>query len=257
VSQIFNRPNLFITRQFLKAEHFLTQGLVCADHILFIEDSGHFAVPPHLATKLTFVGPVVRSFAYTSQDRLRARQELGIDDSTKVVSVFFDAQSGIGVPVFQIVLDAFDKLPLINKVLIWVAGSDTRRLQRRIGNRTDVLIKESDWQIDRLMVATDLAITKANYTTVLELDTLGVPSIGLLNGHNPVDEFYTRQRPSVIPLELSSLSVGMLTQRMISLLTSSFPIDKEDFDPTVRAIGTVRAAERIASYLSEFAPIPR
>ena len=51
-----------------------------------------------------------------------------------------------------------------------------------------VEVMERDWQVDRLMVASDLVVTKANRNTVVELGYLGIPSISLASRLNPMDE---------------------------------------------------------------------
>ncbi|MCS7264886.1 MAG: hypothetical protein NZ805_08655 [Armatimonadetes bacterium] len=246
IARLFNIPALFITHWFLEPEHFLMQSLACADQILFIEECGQFSVPPYLVGKVRYVGPVLRSFNYTLKDKPLARQELKIANDTVVISVFPGVCSETIAPAFQLVLEAFDILPFQKKMLIWIGGSDTTRLQKRVSNRADVLVKKSDWQIDRLMVATDLAITKANYTTVLELDALGVPSIALLHGHNPIDEIYAKQRKTVTPLDLYSLSAEALAQTVESILRCPLPPDPS------RINALTKGAERAAQFIKEF-----
>lgn len=246
-ARLFNKPALFITHWFLEPEHFLMQSLVCADHILFIEESGCFPVPPYLVGKVTFIGPILRSFNYTPQDRPRARRELKISDATKVILVFSGMWSEAVAPSFQLILSAFNLLSYPDKLLIWIAGRDAQQLQKKVGNIDNIIVKEVDWEIDRLMVATDLGITKSSYTTVLELDALGIPSIALLHGHNPVDETYAKRRKNVTPLDLNSLSPETLAQTIENLLRHT------PHAPDTSYINNlVEGRKRAAQFIKEF-----
>jgi spore coat polysaccharide biosynthesis predicted glycosyltransferase SpsG len=92
----------------------------------------------------------------------------------------------------DLVLRSFDLLDRASKRLIWVAGSDTEALRTKTGTRDNVFVVEHEWQIDRLMVASDVAITKANRKTVIELESLGIPSVALSAGLNPIDDARAR-----------------------------------------------------------------
>ena len=72
--------------------------------------------------------------------------------------------------------------------LVVAQGADEHLLKRRVSDRLDITILGADWQIDRLMVASDLVITKTNRMTVIELASLGIRTLSLSYGLNPVDE---------------------------------------------------------------------
>jgi len=61
-------------------------------------------------------------------------------------------------------------------------------VQSRLAGREDVLVIERCWEIDRLMAATDVAITKMNRITIFELHQLMVPNIALSFDLNPIDD---------------------------------------------------------------------
>ncbi|MGH9397771.1 MAG: hypothetical protein ACRD18_13085 [Terriglobia bacterium] len=91
-------------------------------------------------------------------------------------------------------------------------------LTERFGRRSDVIVKEHDWQMDRLMVASDLAITKANRITIKELAALGVPSISISHGLNPIDDMLIERIPTNTTLDARTVSRKMLAAAMVDIL---------------------------------------
>jgi hypothetical protein len=96
-------------------------------------------------------------------------------------------------PVFDAVLDAFLLLPRAPKRLVWLAGDDAEVLRIATRGLQDVIVKENEEPFDRLMVASDLAITKGNRNIVMELAVLGVPTISITHHLNRIDDFRTPQ----------------------------------------------------------------
>lgn len=92
-------------------------------------------------------------------------------------------------PAYETVVTAFDQLRQPGKHSVWLAGADEHLLKERVSaHRNDITVLGTDWQIDRLMVASDLVITKTNRMTVIELASLGMRTLSLSYGLNPVDE---------------------------------------------------------------------
>jgi hypothetical protein len=159
------------------------------DQIVFMQDRGLFDEPPSQAGKIDYIGPVGRPMAYTKADFARARQELGISQDAKVITVIPGAwATEERAPLAALVVEAFDALRLTNKRLLWVAGADYEALQARFANNGDILVIRSCWPIEQVMVASDLAITKNNRGTIFDLASLGVPSLSISYGLNPIDD---------------------------------------------------------------------
>ena len=72
--------------------------------------------------------------------------------------------------------------------MVWVAGADEELLLEKSQTCEGLVVRGYEWQIDRVMIAGDLAITKANRKTVLELESLGIPSIAISPATNPIDD---------------------------------------------------------------------
>lgn len=197
-AKVFDRPTVFITDWFVAEDRIIMATLRFADQILFIDHESSFPEPSYVKDKVTYVGPVLRRFEYALSDRARARRELGLDEEGVVVAVLPGSYATeTRAPIADLVLDAFDRLEGSPKKLLWIAGKDATALEDRTHDREDVQIIETDWQIDRIMVASDVAITKANRKTVVELESLGVPSVALSPELNPVDDARVRASEGV------------------------------------------------------------
>ena len=131
---------------------------------------------------------MLRDFRYTRADRQNARNESGLASDAFVLSVFPGSWVEAETPILEVVTAAFDRLGISQRKLIWLAGGDHELIQTRLAGREDALVLERCWEIDRLMAATDVAITKMNRMTIFELHELMIPTIGLSFDLNPIDD---------------------------------------------------------------------
>jgi hypothetical protein len=192
-ARVFDKPAIFLTDWFVDGDRITMAALRYADQILFLDEEGWFKEPPQAKGKVTYVGQILRQFQYSLADRARARVELGLPAEAFVIAVLPGGYATEEkAPITDLVLRSFDLLDRATKRLIWVAGSDAPDLRAKTASRDDIHVIERDWQIDRLMVASDVAITKANRKTVLELESLGIPSVALSAGLNPIDDVRAR-----------------------------------------------------------------
>jgi len=192
-AQICDCPAVSITDWFVESGRITMGALRYAREVVFTDFEGHFEEPPQAKGKVTYVGPILRKFEYSGDDRVRARQELGIPEEAAVISVLPGTHhTEARVPVADLVLGAFEQLSRSPKQLVWVAGEDAPLISERAGGRSDLLVLGREWQIDQVMVASNAAITKATRKTALELESLGVPSVALSAGLNPIDDSRAR-----------------------------------------------------------------
>jgi hypothetical protein len=149
-------------------------------------------------------------------------------------------------------MSVFDALKIPQKLLVWIAGSDYELLQRRLGERPEVIVKEWDWQIDRLMVASDLAITKANRVTLRELSGLGIPSISISHGLNPIDDALIERFPTNTALDARTMTQKMLARSVLEVLRDGAAAVAARQPPGVEPSrnGAVLAAQRIAERIA-------
>ena len=209
-AKIFETKTVMITDFFDEPGKFSTESLWFADHVLFLDRKGVFAEPPSAAGKVRYLGPQLRKFTYRRRDRLRARRELRIPVDATVIAVFPGSWTEKMSPLARPLLDAFDRLPLPAKHLLWLAGQDFDFIGKLTADRRDITVLETDWQIDRLMVAADLAITKSNRITVRELAGLGIRTLSLSYGLNPADEQCIRPLRSNRTIPIGELSPRVL-----------------------------------------------
>ncbi len=197
-AKVFDLPAIFITDWFADQDRIIMSALRFADQILFIDRKPVTPEPVQAKGKVTYVGPILRRFEYSRADRGRARRELGLDEDATVVCVL---PSGYATearaPIANLVLEAFDQLDAESKRLLWLAGEDTPTIEALTQNRLDILVIERDWQIDRIMAASDVAITKGTRKTAAELESIGITSIVLSPGSNPIDDARAKARPGV------------------------------------------------------------
>jgi hypothetical protein len=186
-------PAVLITDWFAEETDFNMSLLSYADEILFLDRQGVYDEPAQAEGRVRYAMPILREFSYGPMERLRARTELGLPAESVVVSVIVPPgrRNERVAPVFDAVLDAFQSLPFNNKRLIWLAGEDAEALRIATAGLADVAIRADDEPFDRVMVASDLAITKGNRNIVMELAVLGVPSISVTHHLNPIDDFRT------------------------------------------------------------------
>jgi UDP-N-acetylglucosamine:LPS N-acetylglucosamine transferase len=217
-AKAFGLPTILVV-DFFPSRDVWQESLRYADHILFIERRGIFAEPVEVRGRVSYVGPVVRPLAVTREDRASCRRELGLPEDAKVLSVIPGAwATEQRSPVFDLLVPAFRALPFPRRRLVWIAGRDQEELSRRLAGSDEISVVPSCSPIEKLMVASDLCITKANRGTTIDLARLGVPSVSLSHGRNPIDEAIIPRIPSNIALDARGIDAGFLAHVLQSIL---------------------------------------
>lgn len=217
-AKAFDLPTSFIVDFFPPVEIW-HQSLSYADEILFAERRGVFAAPPRLASKVRYVGPLLRRLTLTRADRADARSALGLPPGATVVAVIPGAWATEDrAPIADLVVPAFQTLAAPDRALVWVGGRDHEALARRLADVPGGRVLKDLSPIERLMVASDLVITKANRGTTIDLASLGIPSISLSFGLNPIDEAVVPRIPSNVALQAGGLDGAFLAGVMADVL---------------------------------------
>jgi hypothetical protein len=242
-------PTAFLVDFFLASDHLWMQSLQYADEILFIERRGLFAEPHQVKGRVQYAGPIVRPFAMSRADRGRARDQLALSPTATVVSVIPGAwATEARAPMFDVVSSAFEALDAPEKILVWVAGGDFDALCEKAAPRANIRVIRGYQPVETLMVASDLAITKANRGTTLELASLGIRSISLSLGLNPIDETIIPRIPSNRALNANGIDTAFLTEVMESCLADDVPPA-----PPTGAGGESAVAEKLAAFVASAA----
>lgn len=252
VAKMFGIPTVFISEWFPDTGTAEMETLLYADDIILIEDHGLFQAPVHLASRVHCVGPVLRSFCFRAGDRERARKDLNIDPNATVVLV---CPGGWATekrePFADIVISAFDLLRIDRKILVWLAGTDYEMLSRKCAGRDNVIIKERDWQVDRLMVASDVAITKANRMTIKELAEVGVPSISISHHMNPIDDRILETIANNTPLDAREIDEKILANEIVTSINRRNISGDQTWDPACANRGALLAAETLMKIIDK------
>ena len=101
-------------------------------------------------------------------------------------------------------------------------------LKSMTGKCSGVQIVERADEMSRILVASDLAITKGSYATGLELEALGVPTIVLGHESNPVDLVYSKAARNTDLCWLDEMTGPRLAQLILSVLNRERPAPREE-----------------------------
>jgi predicted glycosyltransferase len=166
-------------------------GFFHADEIVFLDEPGHYHVPAALEEKVTYVGPVLGVGAEPVM-RSQSPARLGLSDDTALILVApggSPACSESRTPMASLVVSAFSQLRASSKRLVWIAaGDDAERVRSAAASAHDVSTMEPHSGFWRTMAGADVVVTKGNRITVLEAAALGIPSVSISFGVNPIDD---------------------------------------------------------------------
>ena len=220
-AKIHGTPAIFLTDWFANENHIAMQALAYAEVVIFLGERGVFDEPAFLKDKVIYAGPCIRDFKYHIGDRERARREMGIGGDITVVSVLPGGwATEQRAPIFDLLAPAFHRLEKARKLLCWVAGDEFDTLADRTKGVPDILVLKKHWPIEQLMVASDLVVTKGNRVTIMEASALGLPSISLSHGLNPVEDFIVPRIKSNLALRVKGLSSEFLAKCMNDMIGS-------------------------------------
>ena len=250
-AKAFQLPTILLTDWLPLPNSVRMECLNYADEVIFIDEPGHFDVPPFLRSKIIYTGPVLRRFGHPLQNKAQARARFGFPEHGIVISVIPGGSlesSESKSPILAGVLAAFEKIPFKEKILAWIAhpgDNEFVKEYQRVSPTIQILEPRTD--IETLMIASDLGITKANRITTLEFWALGVPSISISHGLNPIDDW----RVAHIPTN-RALRAGCVTPSLLAdLLTTSIQQVASRSHQLVNnaGLGRQNAAKRILQHL--------
>lgn len=216
-AKAYGTPTIFLTDWFLDPNHILMQSLEYADEILFLEESGYFTEPPNLHTRVTYAGPISRELRYKAGDKALARKELQIDDATFVLGCLPGTTYESSSPIFGIVLSAYDQLTVSPKQMIWVDSANYEEAKGRFAYREDVTVVDTDWKLERVIVSSDVVISKCTRNTLRECNLLGVPSVSLSHGLNWIDDAFANRLASNIWLNAKTTNSRELADSIMKV----------------------------------------
>jgi UDP-N-acetylglucosamine:LPS N-acetylglucosamine transferase len=204
-------PAIFVSAWLPRSGTPQAEALACAAAIIVIENPGIFPVPVGVYVRPHYTGPILRKLKFGLGDRARVRGELQLaEHSFCLVVVPGGSSSEEQFPIADTVLSAFMRLKSADKRLFWVSAKDHELLSKRMtGIQGIELIKYCD-PIERLLVAADVVVTKGTRGITLDASAVGVPTISLSPGQNPVDDVLVPRMRSNIALNAKAVDGEVL-----------------------------------------------
>lgn len=245
-ARICGRPALFMSHWYPLPPDPTAQALQYADRVLFMEHEGLFPEPPEIAGRIDYVGPVLRHLDVRRADRELIRAELGVGGDDVLLLMLAGSPDESVTPTIELVLHAFESLSTDRKQLIWVSSKNQQQLRNKIRHRPGVRIIDTDWQLERLMVACDVAITKGTYNIGRELSALGVPTVVLSHGYNPIDDLFARRLDGCRFLWARETSATELAKLIETTVRAPLPLPAPEL---LAGVGRRRLAARLMGWL--------
>lgn len=120
-------------------------------------------------------------------------------------------------------LSAFLRLPFASKRLFWVSAKDHDLLGQRFAGITGVELLPYCDPIERLLAAADVVVTKGTRGITLDAAAVGVPSISLSPGQNPIDDTLVPRMRSNLALNARAVDGEVLLHYLVSLAQEGPP----------------------------------
>ena len=192
---------------------------------LFLDDPGLYDEPSYLRGKVHYTGTVFRDLKLDRSDRMQGRTRLGVPVDSTVILVApggSEFHSEAQALLFDLVLDAYERLDRATKRLVWTVGQpDHDLLRARTKERSDVLVVPPHQDFTSTLLASDLVITKGNRLPIFECQALGVPSITISFGLNSIDEHRVSRIPTNTALRARGVTGTVLKEYMLKALEKS------------------------------------
>jgi len=222
----FGIPSIFISNWFFEEFyewHPLIPVVKKANHIIFVDRKEFHNIPSNFNVPISFVGPIVREFKYTLKNKSKVREELEIGQNDRVILVTAGGRSEERNELLDLNVEVFKKLNLNNLKMILLTGNLYHEYSKSLEDEKGIIVKDFDWDMDRLMVASDIVICKGTYSTAWELIYLGIPSICFPDDENPVDKARVSTLAELniaVAVNLNNFNVPYLLEKAKTLLNS-------------------------------------
>lgn len=204
-SRLLGRPTVFLSAWLPMGSGMAVESMAYADGAVILENDGIFPIPPFMPSRPLFVGPIRRRFAYQRADKLSARSELALPTEATVITVLPGGSSTEErVPISDAVVSAFQAIPG-TKRLVWLAGKDHDFLKAKFQSDPNIVVLRFHPTIEQVIVASDVVVTKGTRGATLDCASLGVPTISLSNGSNPIDDYLVSKMTSNVALNSAAV----------------------------------------------------
>lgn len=226
-----------------------SESMSFADAAIVLGEPGIFPVPQGFSGKMYYAGTAYRRLSSDVGNRTTLRNEYSIPhDALCVVVLPGGSASEKSSPMADVVLSAFFGLSKRPKRLYWVSAKDHDLLQAKVSGLEGVNLVKYAHPIENLLSCADLVITKGTRGSTLDAAAVGVPSISLSPGTNPVDDVLVPRIRTNIALNLHAVDGPILAEymkRVISQSTMSLAPARQG--PSALEFASARLLEILAS----------
>lgn len=216
-AKLFEVPCMFLTDWFPSPGTVWMECLPYAEKVIFLDEPGYFEEPEVLKGKVEYVGLAIRQLSLTKESQHTARMELGLPQGAPIILILpggASASSEDRAPLFDLVTSAIDLLDG-DPVAVWVLPPEEQeKIRKHQTCRPDIVFMSPHFNVEKTMVAADVAITKATRTTSFELNALGIPSISISYGLNPIDDYRVAQIKTNRALRARGLTATSLSAHL-------------------------------------------
>jgi UDP-N-acetylglucosamine:LPS N-acetylglucosamine transferase len=240
-ARLLEIPSIFVSAWLPSGRSIFTESIHYCGAVVILERPGIFALPPGVTIPVYHVGPILRNVKFTRRDREALRVEMGITNEAKVVIVMPGGYSGEEQgPIAPIVLPAFHRLASQGDRLFWISSKDFEFLRPRVESMTGVTLVEFVDPVERLLAIADIVITKGTCGCTLDAMAVGVPSISLSLGINPMDDLLVPRIRNNISLFANATSATILAdyieRAIVNRREPSYPAVNHGAKPAALAI---------------------
>jgi UDP:flavonoid glycosyltransferase YjiC (YdhE family) len=243
-------PSIYLSAWFPEPGTPGSEACSYAAAAIIIGPPGLFLPPTGYAGRISYPGPVIRRLRYRAADRTRARQELALPEDATILFATSGNWNEAEAPIAGLLLPAFASLRDRQAMLIWQSNDDTTALRAMTAGLPGVRIVEYVEDMDQMMAASDLVVTKGTHATTLEAAAIGVPSVSLTHFKNVVDNILVRNIASNTELSATRLTGPILGDYLAGILDGAQAMRPAKTDE----LGAVRAAEALRREISTLIP---
>lgn len=211
-------PSLFISAWLPPSNSVLGESLAFADTIVVIDNPGVFPVPSWVRHAPVYAGPIVRPMRFTAKDRECLRSELGWPST----SFFIVGVPGGGSPsehraMFQLLADSLPHVQGNDSKIVWLASRDFAQFSTLSEKLKNLQVLPFQHPVERVLSAADLIVTRGTRGITYDAAAVGVPSISISPGSNPIDDILVPRIKSNTALNQAAITGEGLASYINSL----------------------------------------
>lgn len=181
-------PSIFLSAWMPPPTGIFAESLLYACSIVLLAPSGVQEIPP-LNCSPVCTGFLVRNFDLPVDTREQTRVSLSIShDSLVILAMPGGAARNMAAEWSELVFSAFEKIDRSDKVLLWAGAPREEGIRKRLAGIKEARIVEFTPAIERLLSVSDVIVTRGTRGVALDAAAVGVASVALSMGDNPVDD---------------------------------------------------------------------